>query len=155
MRRKAQEPGIKIQTVRRKKTKGLTLAPLAAAAALLAACNEQPKPKPSEPPKTEVIRTLVERAAEQSIPAPSLTALDFEAPCGFDQLDLRRDALIAKARELGGNAVEGLRANDRERRIAVSLPGSAVAAFRAYAGVAPATGAIDAKESFDVNLKAP
>lgn len=131
-------------------------AALAALATLLSGCKEEPKKPapPSSPPNTEAIRGLVERAAEQTLPAPSLATLDFEVPCPLADLDVRRDALIAKARELGGSAVEGLRDSDKERRLAVRLPGSAVAAFRTAAG-APVVGSTSEKESFDVTLKAP
>lgn len=124
----------------------------------LTACKEQPQKvdaaKPTEAPKTEVIRSLVQRAAEQTIPDPSLTALDFEVPCPLTDLDVRCAALIAKAKELGGSAVEALRDNDQQRRIAVQLPGNSVAAFRVAAG-APVVGSTSEKESFDVTLKAP
>lgn len=124
----------------------------------LGACERQPsvtvKPTTTPEPKTEAIRSLVERAAEQSIPAPSLAALDFELPCPLADLDVRRDALIAKAKELGGSAVEGLRDDERQRRIAITLPGKSVAEFRKSAN-APVLGSENEKESFDVTLKAP
>lgn len=131
---------------------------LLAGVLLLGGCKEEPKKAAGgdapRSPNTEAIRGLVERAAEQTLPAPSLAALDFEVPCPFADLDVRRDALIAKAKELGGSAVEGLRDGDRQRRLAVQLPGSSVAAFRLAAG-APVVGSTAEKESFDVTLKAP
>ncbi len=123
---------------------------------MLPGCRRPTPPAPASGASEESLRGAVERAAVQALPPPAAMAdFDFEVLCAADQLDLKRDALLAKARELGGTAIEGLRDSERVRRISLKLPGSAVAPFRAYAGVAPGTVPPGEREIFDVTLRAP